>query len=268
MKIIDNVTGQTSIVAQPITKSSGTLIFGTLSLLNDLDNETITVYIERVGAGGNVYLATDVKLRDLILLSQHAQNDVLLGDYAVLGYKTWAVIELGFEAGIKLKDGEKIHIRLDNCTAGRTYDLSITENRENTFSHIFLEKKSISADETEKTIDVSHATVGAFAFTANLREVGLTVGGVQTRFTPYELIALMRQDRAVINLGLSNGTGTLEENLLVLDLIGIDFITFYKNPVDAILLTTFQYKELSNVTASSSFASSAKKAIGFPSKQS
>jgi hypothetical protein len=56
-------TGRTKTDEQKITKSIASLIICSTKTVDELTNENITVWIERVN-GSNVYLAQSVKLSD------------------------------------------------------------------------------------------------------------------------------------------------------------------------------------------------------------
>lgn len=240
MKIINNVTGQTRIAAQPITKSSGTLLLCTNKTFAQIENETVTIQIERTGAE-NVYIATDVKLKDLILLSLFNQNNGLLKD--VTGtYSTVAVIELGLEAGVILSNSDKLQIIFDNCDATKIYDLSVVEDFDNTLSHVKLEKKSISSEDSEKWLDVSSSKLAVFKIDANVKEIGVRSGSAEKRFTPHEFRFMMQEVVPTIDNGAAGLV--VPENYMLVDVQEYDYIGIFKTTGSIIPFTLFRYDEL------------------------
>lgn len=250
MKIINSATGQTSYTAQPITKSAGTLIFGTDKTFAQIAAETVTIRIERPSAT-DVYIATNVKLKDLILLNLHAENSGLLVDPAGV-LKTLALLELGVEGGVILTDSDKIHITINGCDATKIYDLSVVEDvvGVNTLSHAKYEVKSISSEDSERWIDVSQFVSGVFVIDANVKEIAVRVGSTEKRYSPFEFRCLVQEGIPV----LDNGADGLQlpANYYLLDVSGFDQIGIFKTTGSIIPFTFFHYDELTVTTGSQS----------------
>ncbi|RWX00407.1 hypothetical protein [Flavobacterium cerinum] len=246
MNILNMHTGSTEAVCNPIVKSSGTLIIGTDVPLADLDNELISIHIERTGSP-NVYICTDLLLRDFILATNCNQDDSIQGWHPVL--QTIAVCELGFESGIMLQTNEKIHVKFTKLNPAKKYDVSVVTSPSNTLSHVEFDYKSIGVGEREKLFDVSEHVIALFNETPNLKEVGIIVKGVETRFTPFELRALMVQEYPVCKYDFTENPLQTFEKTIVLGLMGVQALNIYKDDAGSMSLTLMKYNELVGTSA-------------------
>ncbi|MFV5699008.1 hypothetical protein ACM55H_11630 [Flavobacterium sp. ZT3R17] len=182
------ITGVTRTEELTVTKSIGSLIIGSTLALADIENERISIMIER-GNGSNVILLNKIKLKDFILASTFGASAVQSdGDL-----KTIAVCELAFEGSIYLADKESIKILLEDLDADETYNLNGVEEPVQTNELYFIESKSIASEEVNKKVDVAGFDLAIMTTSDTISDISYQfVNGQVVKYLPKELQALTR----------------------------------------------------------------------------
>lgn len=248
--IYEKTTGVLKTGDLQITQPTGTLIFEMSKRPNDLTNEKISIWIERAGAS-NVYLATKISLKDFLYSCLCNDKGKVFNPF---GEENIIVANIGLEAAINIKDGEKMKVSLEGLIATDTYKISYVPHFESTNSYLSFEYKAIVEGYKDQTIDVSECDVAVIGMTTTLNEIGITMhGSDEKRFTPRELQILQLEDTPMVGFTVDNQVEQLDKNVIILPTQGISKLRFYKDSMGIIPITLMKRDELIPATSKAGY---------------
>jgi hypothetical protein len=223
MKIAE-LTGVLKSNELTVTKSIGSLIFCFDQALENLLNESISIYIERAN-GSNVILANKINLKDFILSSTYG-GEAVQSDAT---FQTIAVCEIALEGSIFLAEKESIKISLENLRSQMTYAVYGVEHPVQTNDLYHFEQKSIASEEVNKKIDVKGFDLAIVSMNEDVSDISYSFeNGQVVKFLPFELRALSVDVDPLQYIKNDGTVAQVLEGRLALPLVHVDFLEVNK----------------------------------------
>jgi hypothetical protein len=217
-----------------ITKSISSLIFCTDKNVNDIANENVTIWIERVN-GSNIYLAQSVKLIDYLMLTNY-------GSDAIQSDKTFNVIalcELSSDGAVQLSEGESLKIKLDGLKSENTYAIFSVEDPITTLDFHMFDRKTLASEELQKTLDVKNADLCVIDMSETIKEILFKFSnGTAVKYLPFELRTISRDNDPLFAISQDNSVLQGHDQRVVLPLLEVDYLEFVKDTGAVIEVTT------------------------------
>ncbi|TXI68908.1 MAG: hypothetical protein E6Q46_00350 [Flavobacterium sp.] len=227
-------TGRTKTDEQKITKSIASLIICSTKTVDELTNENITVWIERVN-GSNVYLAQSVKLSDFLMLTNFG-SDAIQSDAT---YKTIALCELSSDGAVQLNEGESLKYKIDSLISTHTYAVYTVEDPVNTLELFLFDRKTIGSEELQKSLDVRNADLCVIDMHPSIKEISFKYeNGMQVKFLPFELRTIARDIDPVFSINQNASVSQGHSQKVCLPLVAVNSIEFVKDTGAVIEITT------------------------------
>ncbi len=219
-----------------ISTSTGMIVISSSRALKDFTNETINIWVSR-SSSDDTYLATRVPLKDFI-------NACLTNnEIGVLPYKSMNtyMCEIGVEGALRIEDGEKLKISIENMKSADFYEIRFIEDFETTGSHLLFEHKSLTPGTTDVKLDVTDAVMAIFTADGDL-EVGMTFDGKEKRFSFIDLQLLQLEVRPSYGTSLADNSNLLiDESYVTVPTSDITQLRFYKDTASTVKVTLLKY---------------------------
>jgi hypothetical protein len=221
------------------TKSIHALLLCMNVATDALVNETITVWIERVNRS-NVYLATNVKLKAFIALTNFGVDSIQSNSE----FATIAMCQLSDDGNVQLNEGELLKFKIDGLKSTMEMAIYGIEEPNSSFDFYTFDRKNISSEDTQRVVSVENSELTHFS-TATVEEIGVAYGnGVTLRYLPFELSIVTRDIDPTFHL-MANGTTTQGlSNEIILPTVGIATLEFQKTPGTLVEVTSRISKNL------------------------
>lgn len=233
MKIYD-ATGVTETPQIKVSKSVNAIIICGSLLPSELTDETISIFIERPNQP-NFQIATAVPMVDFLMLANYGSDAIQSN--ATFG--TIALCELCEDGAPILKEGETLQVKLSGLKSAKTYQMYATEDAVTVEHTFFFERKSISQEDTVKTINVENCDLCVIDLKPTISEVTLRYrGGNTTRYTPFELQTISRDIDPVFAISSAGAVSQGLATKTTLPLVGVVEIEIVKIPGDLITVCT------------------------------
>lgn len=231
---IYKASGKTKTDELKITKSIASLILCTTKNVNELGNENVTIWIERVN-GSNVYIAQSVKLADFLMLTNFG-SDAIQSDSE---FKTIALCELSQDGAVQLNEGESLKFKIDSLTPAHTYAVYSVEDPITTLDFVMFDRKTLGSEELQKTLDVKSADLAVIDLHPTIKEISFRYSnGMLVKFLPFELRTISRDIDPVFAINQDSTVSQGHTQKLCIPLIEVDAIEFVKDTGAVIEVTT------------------------------
>lgn len=242
MELLAPITGVTKTNEIRCTKSISALLICHSETIDSLSNQLITLWIERVNRS-NVYLATNVRLKDFIALTNFGVESI----QSNASFGTIAICELSSNGNVKLNEGEVLKFKLDGLTPAHTVTVyGIEEPLSNHDFHTF-DRKTVASEDLQRKISVENTELSIFK-TIGVNEIAVEYGnGTSIRYSPFELMVISRDVDTVFAI---DDTGVIVQGLpdtIILPTIGVASLEFQKNAGTLIEVTSRVTKNLLDI---------------------
>lgn len=182
-ELFRSLAGQTESPEVLTTKGFGCMIVSTTCQIQEITNESISVWVEKDGK--NIDIAKDILLLDFLLLGTFGEDCI----YSQGAFTTVGNIDLTEDGGyIALKDNETIKFKLRNLKPNRVYCINSIEEPVPSNEVLMYERKSMSSEDVNRDFDTKGYDIVSLQRSATINEVALTFdNGTVCKYTPFEL---------------------------------------------------------------------------------
>jgi hypothetical protein len=214
-----------------VTKGIASLKIATTKQLSELDNETISVWVEK-SKGNNKDLLVNVNLRAFMCMSSFGAAAIYAHTTGGTSYVTVAVCELTNLGAIALEDNESIKFRIDNIdnTAG-PYTWLVTgfeEPMDNSRLYKY-DTKTISADDTTRIVQVGTADLLHLSSYTTLTGLVFTFDNdQQCRYDVDDLRAIQMDTDPVMQITSAGAIVPYSTEFIIVPLVAVRSIEFIK----------------------------------------
>lgn len=233
MKIYSG-TGTISTQTLKVQKSIESLIICSDKTPDQIQNETITVYIERSNMP-NKYFCNAMPLIDFIMLTNYG-NDAIVSSSTL---NTIAKCNLSDEGAVRLLDGEVLNIIINGLNSAKTYEVHTIEDPILVEEFFKFDRKTCAIDDTVKTVNVKDADLCVIDLPASVQDVTFKfVDGSTTKHTPFELQIMSKDIDPVFALSFDGKVIQNHPTKVAFPLDGVKEIEVVKSVGDLVTITT------------------------------
>lgn len=184
---IKRITGVTQTEEIVLTKGFSDLIVGFSGAFDDLENERITIFVEK--KDGTQDIAKNILLKDFILLACYGDDTIQHGTRGADVLPTIAKCEITQDSGyIHLFENETIKIKLSDLQTALVYTLDGIESHEPSKGVEKYERKVVSANVVTQDYDVRGYDMMSLERHSSIEEIDFKMdNGATVKMTPFEL---------------------------------------------------------------------------------
>lgn len=230
MNVVE-INSKTKLPETPITKKIGAFLFKSSLEIEELTNESITIWIE-TNTDSNIDLCKSINLQHFILGSVFGDTTI----YSDSGLT--ALCELANEGNIPLEEGERIKFKLDNLKPTASYSINGIQYPVDTESLITFDRKTILAGESEKQFGIEGYNEMVLSNSDTIEEIEFTyVNGSTVKYPLLELQAMAYEMDNFIVQKSDGATVSKIPNILVLDITNMTSMEVLKGNSKEIHIT-------------------------------
>lgn len=223
-----NLTAGTFINAQ-VQKGVGSIILYSTKPFNEMEDEEISIQIER-SAGNNIEVTEGfVNLKVLILANLYGDEAITSFPLGLGNFQTVAVIRLAKDGNVDLESNDRLKISLRACDNGENYVIDGHEEPNNSTEVYMYQQKNIPADQANYDINTVNFDTVVINQSASVSELNYThENGAVTKHTERELRAMSQNVDNVCYIHQNGSVQSSMPDFLQLPLISIKSINIRK----------------------------------------